>query len=446
MHSVFSRACLGLGILFLSQAAFPQNISSVVGGLNSTPTALSPLSVFWNPAVLGMIPSHQIDVNLGVLTGWLIYDRKGSDPNTGDYYPSTSTLGVAPSFQFGASSPLGTQNFRFGYATYFPSGAMAEFSPEGSQRYDLISGYLIPWHHQFTAAWRINSKLSVALSGIGSISFFSTELDVDLGALMKAVLNSEDLPMEHPALAARAQVPRTWAPGIGGSAGIYWRPTYQFSAGVSAYTPVNYKFAGELKLNTPEMASLVGAGLPALGIDSQLTNQIEAKSSLPAFIQGGIKYQHFGYWGQEYFFRYVFSSFEKSIGIQVKRSAVTEVSNLNIEGTTMDDSFMVGMLQSFPLWTGFTPAIYGAYSKSGSPESDMAITRADFDSLLLGAVLQYQAKTKIKIGGEYLHSFMLERHATKTPTSESRFFQRPSTQGKYRAGMDRVGLTVKYAF
>jgi len=424
-----------------------QTIGAIVGGISASPTSVSPSSMFWNPAIIGAVNSNQFESNLTLLGGWLIYDRQGTDPNTGAGFGSSAAFGLAPNLFLAAVSPLGTENFRFAYGTYLPSGLMADFDEEGSQHYDLINGMLIPWHHQFTAAWKATPELTLAVSGIGSIAFFRTELDVDMGNLMRTVLNSKDIPSEHPALEGRAKVPLAWTPGFGAAAGIYWRPSYQISAGFSIFSPITYSFSGKLKLRTPEMASLVGAGLPALGIDDTIENGIEANSSLPAFAQMGVRYQPFGYWIQEYFGRYTISSLERSLSIQVKESPIQELQNLNIDGEPLNDSFLLATTQTFPLWQRLTPGLYFSYYKNSAKERYLAVSRVDFDSLMAGTFVKYQWGRSLQLGLEYAHTFIFERSPSETMKSHtSRFFESPPSAGNYRAGFDRAGLTVKYAF
>jgi len=403
--------------------------------------------MFWNPAIIGALPGTQIETNLTLMGGWLVYDRKGIDPNTGEPYEASTGTGLAPNLFFATSTPLGTTNFRFGYGTYFPTGAMAEFDAEGSQRYDLIEGLLVPWHHQFTLAWKASPELTLAVATIASIGFFKTQLDVDLGKMMRSVLNTQDIPAEHSALAGRAKIPLTWTPAFGGAVGIHWRPTYKLTVGFGAFTPIHYNYDGKLKVKTPEIASLVGAALPALGIDETISSNIEAKAALPAFLQMGIRYQPMGYWVQEYFGRYILSSLERSLSIDVKSAPILEFQNVKIEGEELNDAWTIGTLQTFPLWQRWTPGLYTSFYKNGSKEQNFAVSRSDFDSLTIGGLIKYQYQSSLQIGLEYAHSFLFERTPRGTvQKSTSKLIETPSTDGDYRSAIDRAGVTVKYAF
>jgi len=81
--------------------------------------------------------------------------------------------------------------------------------------------------------------------------------------------------------------------------------------------------------------------------------------------------------------------------------------------------------------------------------SQLSLSHIDFDSFLTGVFAGYQWNRKLSLAGEYAHTFMFERSAvntTSTNLSTSDFFVPVSTDGSYRASMDRFGVTIKYAF
>jgi long-subunit fatty acid transport protein len=323
-----------------------QGLANSIGGLSATPTQPSPASSFWNPALLGACPRTQIETNLALVGGWLIYDRAGRDPNTQTTYPSTSTTGLAPNPFFAISSPLNSENFRFGYSTYFPSGAFADFDESGSQRYELIKGYMIPWHHQFTIAYRPSPEFSIGFSGIYSAAFFKTELDVDLSHFANQGLNISSTPAENQSLSWRARVPFSTAHSLGAGLGILYWPTFQWSFGFSVYTPMTYEFTGPLNLDTQGSLTEKLTALRALGVDESIRNEVEAKSTIPWVFQGGFRYQPFGYWTMEYFGRYSLSSMNRSLGLKFKDSSIQGLKGLNIQGRKQDDTYLSHPLTS----------------------------------------------------------------------------------------------------
>jgi long-subunit fatty acid transport protein len=436
-----------LSVTSLGSSVWAQGIQSAAGGLQTSPTSADPMSQLWNPATIGLLKGTHIATNLSLIGGWMIFDRKGLDPNTGSPFASSETTGIAPNLYAAVVTDLGQEDLRFSYATYFPSGALADFNPQGSQRYDLISGYLIPWHHQFSFGFRPAENWSVAVSGILSLGFFQSELDVDLGKLMKTFLNAEDVPPEHPALASRARVPRTWSPGFGGAIGFVHQPQPRFSWGASLYTPVYYKFSGQLEVTTPEIGSLVGAALPALGIDQRFNSDVSVQTSLPAFIHVGAQYQAFPYWVQSYFGRYVFSSFQKSLHLKVERSPIQELNKLEVSGQSPQDSWMLGTIQALPLWKWLTPGFHVSFTRHATKDRFLSVSRVDFDTLTTGGFVHAQWDQSWQLGLEYSHSFAFERSTSETsrPTT-STYFTQPDSSGTYRAGFDRLGVSLRYAF
>lgn len=382
--------------------------------------------------------------------GWMIYDRAGRDPNTQQGYPSSSASGLAPSPFFAISSPLTTEALRFGYATYFPTGAVADFDEQGSQRYELISGYMVPWYHQFTVAYRPSDDLSIGVSGIYSASFFKSELDVDLAHFANQGLNINSTPSENPSLAWRAKIPLSTAHAIGAGLGILWWPTFQWSMGVSVYSPMSYTFSGPLNFNTQGSMTQKLTALRALGVDDSIRNEIEAKTGTPWIIQGGFRYQPFGYWTMEYFGRYAFSSFNKSLSLRFRNSSVQGLKNLYIPGKSQEDTYLISTVQTFSLWQRWVLGLTTSFYKNGIRDELLSLTRADFDSLTLGSFVQYRMTEDLKMGIEYSHSLMFDRQASGTEANNENdtnlFFHAPHSDGGYRASLDRLGVMVRYAF
>jgi long-subunit fatty acid transport protein len=433
--------------LLLTKGVFAQSLSAPVGGVSATPTNPGLQSAFWNPAVVGLLDNKvNIEGQLGVLGGWLIFDRAGIDPNTQTNYASSKTSAMGPQIFFALSSPLKTKRFRFSYATYFPGGLMAEFDERGSQRYDLIQGMMVPWHHQFTAAMKINPKLSFAAAGIFSAAIFETEIDVDLGKLMQSMLKQEDALMEHPALSARAHVPKTMTTAFGAIAGVHYKPSPHWSMGLSATSPIRYDFKGSFELRPPSFASVLGPALPALGLEDPMEASLRATSYLPACIQTGVRYQPKGYWSQDYYGRYIFSSFVKSLSLSIEDSAVEALKTVNVPGQNLKDAFLVGTNQTFSVSKNLKIGAMASFYKNAVSDDKMAVSRSDFDTVNLGGHMRYSFANRWTLGFEYAHSFVRTRDIqTNVRTqSSSALFEPPDGSGKYRAALDRASLVVSF--
>ncbi len=441
---------LSMGVfafIVLGQSAWGQSLSAPVGGISATPTTPGLQSSFWNPAVIGLLDNKvNIEGQLGVLGGWLIFDRAGMDPNTETNYASSKTSAMGPQIFFAVSSPLKTKRFRFSYATYFPGGLMAEFDERGSQRYDLIQGMMVPWHHQLTAAMKINPELSVAMGGIFSAAIFETEIDVDLGKLMQSMLKQEDALMEHPALSARAYVPKTMTTAFGAIAGLHYKPSPQWSMGVSATSPIRYNFTGSFELKPPSFASVLGPALPALGLEDPMEASLKATSYLPACMQMGVRYQPKGYWSQDYFSRYIFSSFVKSLSLSIEDSAVEALKGVNVPGQNLKDAILVGTNQTFSVSRNLKLGVMTSFYKNAVSDDKMAVSRSDFDTINLGGHVRYNFARRWALGLEYAHSFLISRDIdTKARTqSSSALFEPPDGSGRYRAALDRASLVVSF--
>jgi long-subunit fatty acid transport protein len=430
-------------------SVWAESLSSAVGGISSTPTRVSPAGVFWNPALIGFSSGTQLETNLTMHGGWLIYDRDKIDPNTGNPYASSELSALAPNPFIAINSQLGTKNFRFGYATYFPSGSMASYDPAGSQRFVLIEGLMIPWHHQVTVAYRPSPEWSIAISGIYSMGFFKTNLAIDMESLLANITKSENLPKEHPALTGRARIPLATTSAAGGALGVYYSPNYQWSFGLAVYSPIEYTFNTQLFVDPPKSISTLSTSLRALGIEDSIENSGESKAALPPYIQGGLSFQPYGYYTLEVFGRYSFSSLYSSISFEKKNSPIAILKDYSRPGLPLENTFLIGMVNSFSLWQRWTLGFNTTYSSNGVNDNVMSASLADFDSLLVGLFAQYQLSQDLKLGMEYAHSFMFDRRAQGTEAfaaGSGPFFLPSSSDGIYRAAADRLGLMVKYAF
>lgn len=431
---------------FSSTCSYGQVVGSTIGGLATSPTMVDANSVFWNPAGIGGIQGTQFSTNIALVGGWLIYDRSGVNPNTGRGFDSSSTTVLSPNPFLSIASDLGIDDWSFGYATYFPTGAFAQYDEAGSQRYDLIRGSFVPWHHQFTLAYSPNDEWSFAVAGVYSIGFFESELDVDLSRFASTLLGSETVPRENPALASRVKIDRTMAQSVGGSFGILYRPSVQWSFGVGFFLPISYKFKTNLTLRMPELVQSLGAGPRSLGVEGRIRNDATVEMSLPALLNFGFRYQPFGYWTGHYFSRYTFGSLADFTKVNITRSPIARAEEETISKQGSKDSLLFGTTQDFSLWRPLRIGLMTSYAFNGVSDEALSTSRVDFDSLLVGLYSSYRWSNGFELGLEYNHSFMFEREVNSTQKDESSLFESPPTSGRYRAGLDRLGVSLSYEF
>lgn len=426
-----------------------QTISSTVGGISATPTRSGPAGVYWNPAVIGTYSGTQLESNISLIGGWLIYDRSGINPNTGTGYDSISTSTFTPNPFFSISTDFGLEKWRFGYSTYFPSGAIARYPEKGSQRYDLIKGLLVPWNHQFTLAYVPSSEWSFALAGIYSLGFLEASLDIDLAPTISELVGTkESIPLENPSLSSRADIPFTYTHSFSMGFGMLYRPHLKWSFGLAFYLPTSYWFDQNLNLSMPSMVTALGAAPSSLGLSQEVSNQVRIHSELPAYINLGVRYQPYGYWTGEYFGRYLFGSKTQYTSIYFESSPIRKLKDAEIKGPVGKDSFVLGSVQSFSFWPNFHFGFAGSYSKNGVSGEHVTTSRIDFDTIILGVFFRYRFTNSLRLGVEYAHSFLMERNIEYSEPSSSEFdlFQKPSTQGRYRASIDRLGVHLSYEF
>jgi long-subunit fatty acid transport protein len=438
-----------LGLFFVSAQITAQGVSTAVGGISNTPTKVSAGSIFWNPASIGFVDNTSIETNIALMGGWLIYDREGTDPTTGDPFDSSSTQILAPNPFLSVSSPLGTQNFRFAYSTYFPSGAIADFDNEGAQRYDLISGMFLPWNHQLTVAYSPNSKWSFAAAFVYSAAFLEASLNVDMGKVFESSAGLKQEIKEHPSLSSPVQLERSTASSLGGSFGVLYRPSIQWSFGTSFTLPMSYKFEQNMALARSSFFEVVDVAATSLGLEAQTDVGTHVNIEMPAILAAGFRYQPFGYWTGEYYGRYVFSSFTRFASVRFADSPLVTLAGEERVGPKAKDNYFLGTTQSFSIWRSFLFGLSTGYHWNGVDDELLSTSRVDFDSLNVGVFSRYRWTKDFRVGLEYNHTFMFERRITNSiadePTDLS-IVRTPSGNGTYRAGVDRLALNVAYDF
>lgn len=447
------KFCLFMGILgslhLFSLKA--QSLGTAIGGLESTPTRATPAAVHWNPASIGFANQTEFEANIGLLGGWLIYDRRdyseGGQP-LGLPFESSSTSLIAPAPFFSVVSPLGTNRFRFGYATYFPGGGVADYPETGSQRYDIIDGYFVPWQHQFTVAFSPNPRWSFAVAGIYSAAFMKANLDIDLAPFISEMLGGSKIDVENPALASRSEVKGGVAHAFGAAFGVLYRPNVQWSFGASFHLPLTHTFESDMDLHVPRVVRALGAAPMALGLEDKVSSRASFQFDTPAFVNFGFRFQPFGYWTGEYFGRYAFSSHSRFMSMKFSASPLKAMEDTNLPGSKAQDAWLAGTTQSFQLWRPFTLGLTTFYGNSAVNDRNISPSRVGFDQWMVGGFARYKWTDSFRVGLEYSHYFLFERNikSAQNPQSNLDVFQKADPNGRYRAGLDRLGVSVLYEF
>lgn len=436
-------AIMGLWVEALSATS----LSGSVGGLGATAARQGSRNVFWNPASIGPIDRTEFEIQAQLIGGWLTYDRQGDDrySNTPHASSTARTIAGAPSI-FIASS-LGSSRFRFGYANYFPSGAMGKFSETGSQRYEFVEGLFVPWNHQLSLAYQINDQWSVGVSSIFSLAFIRLETDVDLTPFLSEFIEEDQVLREHPAMSSRASIPLSSTLGFGGSFGVLYRPSVQWSLGASLYLPIQYNFKTIIHSSSPTALEAFGPAQAAVGMLDGIENEGQVKMQSPLALNVALRYQPFGYWTTEFFGRYLFSSMIRFASVRFTDSSLLPLKGQEIPGLRPKDQWMIGSLQSFSFSRRLSFASRIDYQSHNTPDHMLSITRASFNSIGLGVLGRYRLSPNSVLGAEFAHSFAFRRKATEAHSaSELRLFQPPPTDGTYRSGVSRLGVSFHYEF
>lgn len=445
----YKRNLYSLGFILIGTLcpAYGQSINTSLGGILSSPTEETLSSLIWNPAIIGTLKGTQIESNLALVGGHLNYERSGLDPNTDQNYSPSLLKLQAPNPFLGLSSDFGTSSFFASYSTYFPTGIKANFEEEGSQRYDVVQGLFLPWNHQLTLAYQINDEWIVGAGAIVSVAFYQSAIDIDLSPLLGQVLEIQNLPRESPALTSRVNFDLSTAMDATYTFGALYRPNEKWSFGASFFGPLEYHFYQSLDLETPPLVAALGAAPAALGLEEVIQNLAKTKRSVPAYLQSGLSYRPVSWFKSSLFGRYVFSSFARFTEVEVIESNLQVLRDLKIESTTPRDSYLISTTQKFSVTTKTNLGLNLSYYSNSVANQDLATSRIDFDSILVGAFTTYQWTKRFRIGAEYNHAFMISRQAVSSEKKNvSPLLYSASTNGTYEAALDRFALSINYVF
>lgn len=427
------------------QAARSQGLSSTVGGLQASPSAVGLQSIFWNPASISYIKGPSLETNLAMTGGWLIYDPYREGQQSADSV-TTSLLAPTPFASF--ATPFFNNHWRFGYATFFPSGAYADFDEKSANRYDLIGGLYLPWTHQFTAAYQFNSKWSLGASFLWTVAFFETEFDVEIGQVVNEKADTDNA-TQRQSTSARLNIPMTHAHGFSGGIGALYRPNLQWSLGLSFYLPMVLDFQTTVFLDRPRLLGSAKAASEAVGFNARNESQATVRFEQAPLLNVGVRYQPYGYWKSDVFFRYEIGSLQRFNSIFFSKSNIEQLKGADLIGAKRQDSFVVGTLQTLSFWKNIEQGVYLSYSWNGVRDELLSVSRFGLNTLTTGVSARFRLSKKLKLGAEYSHSFMMERFVDNTIGSGMQGVdlvgQAPS-DGRYRASADRAALSISYDF
>lgn len=166
-----------------------------VGSAQSSPTAVDPAAVWWNPAELAFISRPDLLAGAGLVIGHIGYTRERLatyqtsdtlklqvptdpqylDPSKTGTAPSVSATPIAPFGDIFAAGPAIPGKLVLGAGIYAPYAALAHFPERGAQAWQLQQALILATYVTVSAAARLRDNLSVGAGisyvlGYGEIS------------------------------------------------------------------------------------------------------------------------------------------------------------------------------------------------------------------------------------------------------------------------------------
>lgn len=296
-------------IIILPAIFFGATASAFALGLNSprllTAGGAADISVDAmrdNPAAIGFLKENSLEAGIVFRTESYEYQRKGTDPNTGQKYKSTGSSN-SDIFPFiGFATPMGTRNFRLGIALDSPYFYKVNFGEESAARYQAIDFSLQTYEAKIAAAINFSNTLSIGIGGSIAVGTFDTSFDSDIGGFIgdvtmqsvngpqtvsqyansRAGLQLQEmigspfyLQAEDPNLQQRLKLYDCYGTAIGFNAGVQWQPSRDVIFGLSYESQTNYYLEGFAKYGYNDFYNASVGGVVPESVGSSIDSLAE---------------------------------------------------------------------------------------------------------------------------------------------------------------------------
>jgi len=235
-----------------------------------------PTAIFHNPAGLVLVPGTQLYTSLSMFfldIGLRLYDSQGNLlPADHEIRPDWN-IGALPFI--GASSDLGTERLRLGFAVYAPNAYGAALPDDEPTRYHATQVLFLGSRATASVAYEVTRKFSVAASAS------LVHLYLTANRMMNPlVLQDPDHRFDEPQTSAQFDSELaldgqgfSWAVDVG----VLFRPLETLSIGAAFFGGSSVRLKGDVELTSPD------------GSTERTTHQTDMV--IPFTLQGGINWE-----------------------------------------------------------------------------------------------------------------------------------------------------------
>ena len=388
-----------------------------------------PSATFFNPAGIVQLPGLHFSLGATYI--------KPSSTFTGPT-PSTTESKLKDRFFYPANFYVTYEagnDFWLGFAFNDPFGLGTEWEDNWVGKYRTTKTEIRTFNFSPTVAYKISNEISVAAALTVSYA------DVEIAKKLPVVLRSTNPPTILPD--ANLDLKGT-STSIGATAGIFYKPSKEFSLGLSFHSPIKYKFKGDA-------ATTLGAGTPA-SLAPTLSKalpygNISAPLTAPMVLTLGGAYHPCECLVITADFQYnAWSSYDK---LEITFDTWKDPTNgSNISTSTRDykNSFIARVGGEYKVNNDLAVRLGFLYDKNPVKDERLDPTLPDADRIGLNFGIGYKLTQNLSVDFAYFYLMFMER--TINNSQEAIILPNYSStvlNGKYSSNAHLIGLNLSYS-
>lgn len=412
-----------VGLIFVPSTAFSNGYTTPwIGGELQGPAVASGAGVYWNPASIGDIDSNSLFITIEPTYMAVSYKPAGFDQN-GVPYNKVSFQSWAPLPTLAATFKL-PAGFSAGLGVYAPFARTANFPLNGPERYNGASVFMLFGSITPVLTYKIIPSLIIGAGFNYNIGYLDEKqsLSIDFA-------NPGD---QSPLAEAKVHLKNNIGTTYGWTAGIYYKPTYNFTAGISYIARTYYTLDGTADITNPTLGSV--------------TAKTKMYISMPQMINIGLHFLPTPDWIVDITEQWINWSEYKTIHVKLYDASSPLVYPDSLS-SSRDMDILTGFddVLNSKLWVGYKGfkdwLLAGGvtYDPSGIPLNNIYSLNLEFNKMEVFGEADYSISPSTTIGLGYDHNFTQDAQVTDSASV-------PSSNGVYKADIEKITLLLNYKF
>ena len=423
-RSKFVDVLLVASLIMIPAEAFSNGYTTPwIGGELQGPAVAAGAGVYWNPAAIGDIGSSSLFITVEPNYMHVTYQPSGLDQNGMPVKKvSFQTWATLPTLVATFQLPAG---FTFGLGVYAPFARTASFPLDGPERFNGSYVLMVFANVTPVLTYQLLPSLIIGAGFNYSIGYLDEKQSLSI--------DFADPSDESPSAEAKVHLKDNIGTTYGWTAGIYYKPTNNFTAGLSYIARTYYVLDGTADISNPTLGSV--------------TAKTKMFISLPQIINFGMHFLPTPDWIVDLTEQWINWSAYKTIHVRLYDASSRLVYSDPSTGSSRDLDILTGFedVLNSKLWVGYKGfkdwLLAGGvtYDPSGIPLDNIYSLNEEYNKMEVFAEVDYSLSPSTTIGLGYDHSFTQDNHVTNSASV-------PSSNGVYKADIEKITLLYNYKF